>query len=75
MGITYRAPESNFAFLGDAPVDEMVAQITRCVGRSGCNTEYVLELAAALRELNVSDPHVFEIEKRIMETQDICGSG
>lgn len=75
MGITYRAPEGNFAFLGNAPVDEMVAQITRCIGRSGRNTEYVLELAAALRELDVSDPHVFEIEQRIIETQDSCGSG
>lgn len=70
MGITYRAPIENFAFLGDASVDEMVAQINRCAGRSGHNADYVLELARALRALDASDPHVFELEARIVETKD-----
>ena len=33
-GVTYRAPRGNFAFLGNAPAEEMVAQINRCAGRS-----------------------------------------
>lgn len=69
MGITYRAPIENFAFLGEAPIDEMVAQITRCAGRSGRNADYVLELARALRALGASDPHVFELEEQIMKTK------
>ena len=68
-GVTYRAPRGNFAFLGNAPAEEMVAQINRCAGRSGRNVDYVLELARALRDLNVPDRHVFELEARILEAQ------
>jgi cation transport regulator ChaC len=64
-GVVYRAAVNNFAFLGDAPLDEMVAQIRRCVGRSGRNVDYVLELARSLRQLEVADPHVFELETLI----------
>jgi cation transport protein ChaC len=61
-GVTYHAPPDNFAFLGDAPVAEIVEQIARCSGESGRNLDYVLELARSLRELGVEDPHVFELE-------------
>ena len=61
-GIVYIAAQSNFAFLGDAPPDEIAAQIHRCAGPSGPNIDYVLELARTLRHLDISDPHVFEIE-------------
>lgn len=60
-GVTYRAPEGNPAFLGPASPSDMAEQINRCSGPSGSNREYVLELAQALRELDVVDPHVFEI--------------
>ncbi len=66
-GVVYRAAVNNFAFLGDAPLDEMVAQIKRCTGRSGRNVDYVLELARSLRGLEVSDQHVFELEALIRE--------
>lgn len=65
-GIVYIAATTNPAFLGDASIDEMAEQINRCVGRSGTNVEYLLELAQALRDLNVSDPHVFELETRVL---------
>lgn len=61
-GITYLAPTDNAAFLGAAPMQDMVAQIHRSKGPSGTNTDYVLELAQALRELDIEDRHVFEIE-------------
>ena len=66
-GITYVAPIGNFAFLGDAPVDEMIEQIRRCEGPSGRNIDYVLELARALRQLDIEDPHVFEIEALLLQ--------
>jgi len=66
-GIVYIAAPDNPAFLGDAPLDEMVAQIKRCAGRSGTNVEYLLELAEALRNLRVSDPHVFALEALVLE--------
>jgi glutathione-specific gamma-glutamylcyclotransferase len=66
-GVVYRASESNVAYLGPASLDEMAAQINRCSGPSGSNRDYVLELARALRSLGYSDPHVFDIEFRLLE--------
>jgi len=65
-GIVYIAAQSNFAFLGDAPPEEIAAQIHRCAGPSGTNIEYVLELARTLRHLDIADPHVFEIEALVL---------
>ncbi len=65
-GVVYIAAANNPAFLGDAPLDEMAEQINRCVGRSGTNVEYLLELARALRNLNISDPHVFKLETLVL---------
>ena len=66
-GVVYRAAENNPAYLGPAPAAEMRAQIERCVGPSGSNRDYVLELARALRALGISDPHVFEIESWLLQ--------
>ena len=60
-GVVYVARVDNFAFLGEATLADMSAQIRRCVGPSGNNEEYVVEHASALRDLNVNDPHVFEL--------------
>ena len=65
-GVAYFAAMGNFAFLGDAPPDEIAAQIIRSVGPSGTNIEYVLELARTLRYLDIADPHVFEIEALVL---------
>ena len=67
LGVVYRAAVNNFAYLGDAPLDEMVTQIKRCAGRSGRNVDYLLELARSLRSLEVSDPHVFELEALVRQ--------
>jgi cation transport protein ChaC len=61
-GLTYFAGPGNPAFLGDAPPETIARQIARCSGPSGSNLEYLLELAAALRDLGAEDPHVFELE-------------
>jgi len=65
-GIVYRASESNAAFLGPAPLEEMAGQINRCAGPSGSNREYVLELARVLRSMGYSDQHVFEVESWVL---------
>ena len=65
-GVVYRACESNEAFLGPAPMEEMAAQINRCVGPSGSNRGYVIELARALRSMGYSDHHVFEVESWVL---------
>jgi cation transport regulator ChaC len=69
-GIVYVGPAGNFAFLGDAPIDDVVAQIARSAGRSGRNVDYVLELARSLRELAVSDPHVTELATRLRQADN-----
>ena len=65
-GVVYRAPEGNHAFLGPDAMPEMAAQINRARGPSGANRDYVLELAASLRALGLSDPHVFEVEAWVL---------
>jgi cation transport protein ChaC len=61
-GVVYVAPTDNHAFLGPAPLEEMAQQILTCEGPSGRNRDYLLELAASLRDLDAEDPHVFELE-------------
>ena len=62
-GVVYIAPAGNRAWLGPAPEDAMVEQIRRSVGPSGANIDYLRELGAALRELEIDDPHVFRLER------------
>ena len=62
-GVVYIAPVDNHAYLGPAPAGEMAQQIRCSVGPSGANIEYLCELAAALRGLEIDDPHVFELER------------
>ena len=67
-GITYIAPIDNPAFLGAARTEDIVDQIRRSEGPSGTNADYVLELAQALRKLDIEDVHVFEIEARLKDS-------
>ena len=70
--MVYIAPVGNHAYLGPAPGNEMVEQIRRSAGPSGTNMEYLRELAAALRELGIDDPHVFGLE-RLALSADLTG--
>jgi cation transport regulator ChaC len=63
--LVYMATPENPNWLGDAPLDDMARQIRSSAGPSGANIDYVLALAAALREMNADDPHVFELEARL----------
>lgn len=60
--VVYIATEDNFAYLGPADANAMAAQIAASVGPSGRNVDYLTELAAALRDLDIHDEHVFELE-------------
>ena len=66
-GVVYIAPAGNHAFLGDAPLEDIAAQIGRSKGPSGYNREYLFRLAESLRELDVNDPHVFELEHMLKQ--------
>jgi cation transport regulator ChaC len=64
-GLVYIATHENAAYLGPATEREIAAQIAAARGPSGPNSEYLLELAEALRELGKMDQHVFEIERHL----------
>jgi len=64
-GVTYLAGADNEAYLGAASELEIARQICRSRGPSGENSDYLLDLAIALRELGLRDDHVFEIETQV----------
>ncbi len=49
-------------YLGPAPPEELAAQIAAARGPSGPNCEYLFNLAAAMREMGVDDPELYELE-------------
>ena len=71
-GLTYIATPDNEAYLGEASEYEIARHICRTEGASGANSDYLLDLAKALRELGQQDDHVFEIESHIHK---ILGDG
>ena len=67
QGQVYIAAADNAAFLGAASELEIARHIAQATGPSGPNSEYLLQLAIALRELGKVDPHVFAIERHLVE--------
>jgi len=75
IGLTYLASADNEAYLGEASEYEIAQHICGARGPSGTNIDYLLELAVALRELNLQDDHVFKIERHILQIQNPTNSG
>lgn len=67
QAVTYLAPPGNFAWLGDAPLAHMAAQIAQSHGPSGANRDYLFGLAAALRARSLCDEHVFSLELAVRQ--------
>lgn len=67
--IFYVATETNPAYLGPAPLTDLAQHINRASGPSGSNREYLLQLANALRQLNLPDDHVFALEREVLSLQ------
>ena len=65
-GVVYLAGDDNAAYLGPAPEAEIARQIAASHGPSGPNRDYLLNLAAALRELGFEDAHVFALERALL---------
>ncbi len=66
-GLVYVATDSNENYLGAAEPARIAAQAAKAEGPSGKNSEYVLELAKALREMDAEDQHVFAVEKALIK--------
>ena len=66
QGVVYLASPDNEAYLGPDTEAAIAAHIARSHGPSGPNSEYVLQLAQALRKMNEQDEHVFAIEHELL---------
>lgn len=64
-GLIYIATPGNPNWLGDAPMETIVRQVLASTGPSGANTEYVVELARALRAIGADDPHVYDLARLV----------
>ena len=61
-GLVYVAAATNPNYLGPTPVHAIAERVLEATGPSGPNREYVHELAASLRAMRATDPHVFAVE-------------
>lgn len=66
-GLVYIATRDNAAWLGPASMAQMAAHIHQSAGPSGPNRDYLLALAAALREMAVEDDHVHALEAELLK--------
>lgn len=64
--IAYIAPPGNAWDAGEESIEAIVERILVAVGPSGTNVDYLLRLAAALRELGDHDAHVEDLERRVL---------
>ncbi|MBV2129997.1 gamma-glutamylcyclotransferase [Arsukibacterium indicum] len=65
-GLVYLASADNEAYLGPDSDEAIAAHIAQSQGPSGPNSEYLLKLAQALRDMNEHDEHVFAIERELL---------
>lgn len=65
---------SNPFFKGYLPESDIAAIISRAVGPSGTNNEYLFNLASVMQTMGVEDNHLFTIEaevRKIIKTTDL----
>lgn len=64
--------EKNPNYLGPAPIQDIARQVSRAVGPSGPNSEYVFKIEAALKEYGAeeSDTELFELAKEVRRLLD-----
>lgn len=67
QGVVYLASPDNEAYLGPDTETAIATHIARSHGPSGPNSEYVLALAQALRDMHEQDEHVFAIERELLK--------
>ena len=67
--LVYIGTETHPNYLGPAPITALVDQVMKSRGHSGCNADYVLQLAKVTREIapDVQDEHLFSLESKLRE--------
>lgn len=65
----YIATESNENYIGPTSIEDIAQQVLVSHGLSGANTEYVLQLAQAMRRIAplAYDSHLYELEERVKQ--------
>ncbi|KAG9310403.1 ChaC-like protein-domain-containing protein [Chiua virens] len=65
----YISRPDNPSFVRSEPLDALAMLIWRSVGPSGCNKDYLYQLAESMRVLAPTsyDPHLFTLEKKIRQ--------
>lgn len=68
--LVYVATPQNPGWLGEAPLEQIAAQIRSSVGPSGANLEYLIQLHAALVAMGGEDEHVAALV-RLVDAQPV----
>jgi cation transport protein ChaC len=68
-GLVYIAEPGNAAWLGAASETDIARHVAVSSGPSGRNSDYVLKLADAVRELGADDPHVFAVADELRKSK------
>lgn len=65
--LVYIGTETHPNYLGPVPIAALIDQVMRSRGHSGCNADYVLQLAKVMREIapDVQDEHLFSLESKL----------
>lgn len=61
------AGPDNSDYLGEASTSDIAAQVNSARGPSGPNSEYVRQLANALRSMGADEPHLYEVEQMLAD--------
>ena len=71
--LAYVATERNPNYLGPAPIEDVAKQVVDSRGPSGCNTEYMLNLAHSMRKIapGIDDKHLFSLEGKVREQLEV----
>ncbi|KAF0694344.1 Aste57867_14755 [Aphanomyces stellatus] len=65
--LVFIATPDNTDFLGPAPLPDMAHEIATRVGPSGPNVEYFLNLCRCMRDINVVDKHLDDLERLVLD--------
>ena len=67
--LLYIATENNPEYLGPASPSSIAQQILSSAGPSGCNVEYLMELARTMKEIApvIHDEHLFTLEAEVVK--------
>eukprot|EP00240_Pyramimonas_obovata_P014185 CAMPEP_0118923548 /NCGR_PEP_ID=MMETSP1169-20130426/2029_1 /TAXON_ID=36882 /ORGANISM="Pyramimonas obovata, Strain CCMP722" /LENGTH=188 /DNA_ID=CAMNT_0006864555 /DNA_START=35 /DNA_END=601 /DNA_ORIENTATION=+ len=71
----YIATSASETYMGVASVDALAKQIAFAKGPSGENCEYLYRLADKMREMDVQDAELFELETKVKAIKEVLSIG